>query len=279
MHGDGTRQHDHRVPRWAAVVSDGSALRDRAGAVGLIVREFAEHLGALARMPVRPVTVEAADATQLAAGIRALPADVGPVLVTHADLERTRLVQQELRDSGGPLVLTDQDATAIALTAAVLAAVAERPRALRAGKVVVAGAQHLPTLAPLLAAAGIADITTWNVADAVAFPLQHVVYGADAVVDLAGALPGRVAEDRHAEIALITRGSALTAPCAAAGLLRAALRDPAATFDLGTYRAAARALTSASAADRPLTQRNAQVLTDRVTDAVRSPIDTLHITP
>lgn len=279
MRGDGTLHHHHREQRWAAVVSDGSALRDRAGAVELIVREFAEHLGALAHVPVRPVTVGAADAAQLAAGIRALPADVGPVLVTHADLERTRRVQQELRDSGLPLVLTDQDATAIALTAAVLAAVADRPRARRAGKVVVAGAQHLPTLAPLLVAAGIADITTWNVADAVAFPLQHVVYGADAVVDLLGALPSWVAEDRHAEIALITRGSALTAPCAAAGLLRAALLDPETTFDLATYCAAARALTSASAADRPLTQRNAQDLTDHVTDAVRPPIHTLQNTP
>jgi hypothetical protein len=105
------------------------------------------------------------------------------------------------------------------------------------------------------------------------------VYGADAVVDLAGALPGRAAEDRHTEIDLITRGAALTAPCAAAGLLRAALRDPATTFDLATYCAAARALTSASAADRPLTQRTAQALTDRVTDAVRSPVHALHSTP
>ncbi|WP_284742338.1 hypothetical protein [Amycolatopsis sp. RTGN1] len=280
MNRDGTRQRDADEHRWAAVVSDGSALGDRAaGPVDLIVREFAEHLGGLARVMVRPVTVDAADAAELAAGIRALGAEAGPILLTHADPERTRLVQQDLRDGGMPLVLTDQDATAIALTAAVLAAVADRPPASRIGKVVVAGAQYLPILAPLLAAAGVGDITTWNASDAVAFPLRHVVYGADAIVDLVGALPGWVDDDRHAEIAVITRGAARTAPCAAAGLLRAALRDPATTFDLATYRTAARALVSAHAVDLPFTQRNAQVLADRVTDAVRSPINTLHVAP
>jgi len=279
MNRDGTHQRDRGGQRCAAVVSDGSGLRDRAGVVDLIVRGFAEHLSALARVPVRPVTVEAADAAQLAAGIRALPADVGPVLLTHADLERTRVVQQDLRGSGVPLVLTDQDATAIALTAAVLAAVADRPTALRIGKVVVAGAQYLPILAPLLVAADVADITTWNASDAVAFPLQHVVYGADAVVDLVGALPGWVAKGRHAEIVVITRGFARTAPCAAAGLLRAALNDPAVTFDLATYRAAAQALISALTVERPLTQQNARVLTGRVTDAAGSQTHTSQTAP
>ncbi|WIY00948.1 hypothetical protein QRX60_44045 [Amycolatopsis mongoliensis] len=279
MNRDGTRQRDGGEHRCAAVVSDGSALGDHAaGPVGPIVHEFAEHLGGLARVTVRPVTVDAADAAELAAGIRALRAEVGPILLTHTDPERTRLVQQDLRDGGMPLVLTDQDATAIALTTAVLVAVADRPPASRIGKVVVAGAQYLPILAPLLAAAGVADITTWNTSDAVTFPLRHVASGAGAVVDLIGALPGWGDEDRHAELAVITRGAARTAPCAVAGLLRAALRDPATTFDLATYLAAARALITAHAVDLPLTQRNAQVLTDRVTDAVRSPIHARQVT-
>jgi len=266
--GGCTPRHDHRGRREAAVVSDGSALRECGAAVELIVREFAEHLSGLAEVPVRPVTVEAVDAAQLGAGIRALPADVGPVLVTHADLERTRLVQQDLHGSTGLLVLTDQDATAIALTAAVLSAVADGGRRAPAGgRVVVAGAHYVPILPALLAAAGVADITTWNASDAVTFPLRHVMYGADALVDLVGALPGWVAEGRHSTTAVITRGDARTAPCVAAGLLRAAVCDPDATFDVVTYLAAARALTTAPP---PLTQRKARILTNRVADAVKS---------
>lgn len=268
MNRDGT-QYDHRGQRGAAVVSDGSALHDHTAAVELIVREFAEHLGGLADVPVRPVSVEAVDAAQLSAGIRALPADVGPVLVTHADLERTRLVQEDLHGSTGLLVLTDQDATAIALTAAVLTALAKRPTTRKGGRVVVAGARYLPILPTLLVAAGIADITTWNAADAVAFPLRQVAYGADAVVDLVGALPDWVDADRHSTTAVITRGDARTAPCVAAGLLRAAVRDPDTTFDIATYLAAARALTTAPPPALPLTQRKARVLTHRVADAVR----------
>ena len=166
-------------------------------------------------------------------------------------------MQQDLHGSKGLPVLTDQDATAIALTAAVLSAVADGgPRAPVQGKVVVAGAHYLPILPALLAAAGVADIT--------------VMYGAGAVVDLVGALPDWVAEDRHSTTAVITRGGARTAPCVAAGLLRAAVRDPDTTFDIATYLAAARALTTAPPPDLPLTQRKAHVLTNDVADAIRS---------
>ena len=253
---------------WAAVVSDGSALLDSGAAVDLVVQEFAELLGSLARVPVRPVTLAAADAAQLARGLRALPADVGAILLTHAELGRTRAAQDELRASGARPVVTDQDATAIALAAATMGAVTghgRRPEDARRARVVIAGAQELPILAPLLVAAGIAEVTTWNPADAVGFPLHTVVSGAHAVIDLVGSLPGWATTEHETGMTVLTRGAARVAPCAAAGLLRAAVRTPGATFDIESYHTCVVALLAASA--WPGSHGKAQALTHRVAGA------------
>ncbi|NBH03522.1 hypothetical protein [Amycolatopsis sp. SID8362] len=256
---------------WAAVVSDGSALRGSGVAVDLIVQEFARHLGGLAQVPVRPVTLDATDAAQLVAGVRALPPDAGAVLLTHADPGRTRAAQKELRAGGARPVVTDQDATAIALTAALLGAVTghgRRSGGLQCGRVVLAGARELPILAPLLVAAGFADLTLWNPADAGRLPLRNVVSGAHAVLDLVGGLPGWAAAEHDLGMIVITRGDAYTAPCAAAGLLRAALRTSAgAWFDVETYHTAALAL-AAAGAGWPVSHGKARALTHRVTDSV-----------
>jgi malate dehydrogenase (oxaloacetate-decarboxylating) len=93
----------------------------------------------------------------------------------------------------------------------------------------------------MLLDAGVGDITTWNPSDAVVFPLHHVVFGADAVIDLVDGLPSRTV-DRRSGITVITRDDARSAPFAAAGLLRAALHTPGATFDVEVYCACALAL-------------------------------------
>jgi malate dehydrogenase (oxaloacetate-decarboxylating) len=119
-----------------ALVSDGSGLAESGTAVEPVLREYAELISGLARVPVGPVVLEAADPAQLAASVRALPADIR--LLTHAEPGRTRMVRRDLRNTGGLPVVTDQDATAIALAAALLAALAQHGRRPRGSRVVVA---------------------------------------------------------------------------------------------------------------------------------------------
>ncbi|WP_235022414.1 hypothetical protein [Amycolatopsis alkalitolerans] len=81
--------------------------------------------------------------------------------------------------------MTEQDTTAIALTAALLTTLRRSGIPPDSTRVVVAGTEKLPTLVPLLMATGIGDITSWNDTDALAFPLAVVTRDATAVIDVA----------------------------------------------------------------------------------------------
>jgi malate dehydrogenase (oxaloacetate-decarboxylating) len=249
-----------------AIVSDGSALPSERD-LTTTLRDEAELISGLARVPARATVILASDAAGLAAGIRALPADIGAVLLTRIEPERARHVQQELQDSRARPLLTDADVTAIALAAAALDSLAKAGRRAQGNRVVLAGARDLPVLTTLLLAAGVDDITTWNQSDAVIFPLHNIVFGADTVIDLVGELPSHAAGSLG-EITVITRDDAGTAPYAAAGLLHAAVHAPGLSFDLEIYRACAQVLMTVSSSDRSVPFVKGIAVTQLVSDAV-----------
>jgi hypothetical protein len=230
---------DSAVQR-VAIVSDGSAPPVDADLTATL-RDGAELISGLARVPARPAAILASDAAGLAAGIRALPADIGAVLLTRVAPERAREVQRELQDGRARPLLTDEDVTAIALAAAALDSLAKAGRRAQGHRVVLAGARDLPVLTSLMMAAGVDDITLWNTSDAAIFPLHNIVFGADLVIDLIGELPPHMA-GRLGGLTVITRADTGAAPYAAAGLLAAAVRAPGLAFDLEIFRACAQAL-------------------------------------
>lgn len=258
---------DSKVAR-VAIVSDGSALPSGSDLTAAL-RDGAELISGLARVPVRPTAVLAADAAGLAAGIRALPADIGAVLLTRVDPMRAREVQRELRDSHARPLLTDEDVTAIALTAAALNSLAMVGRRAQGNRVVLAGARDLPILTSLLMAVGVDDITTWNTSDATIFPLHNIVFGADTVIDLVGELPSG-ATRQLGGLTVITREDTAAAPYAAAGLLGAAVRAPGLAFDVEIFSVCAFALADVPPSRRSVPLGKGIAVTRLVADAVLS---------
>lgn len=257
---------DSAVQR-VAIVSDGSALPSDHDLTATL-RDSAELISGLARVPVRPTVILASDAAGLAAGIRALPADIGAVLLTRVDPARARAVQRELQDGGARPVLTDEDVIAIALAAVAVDSLAKAGRRAQGSRVVLAGARDLPVLTSLLMAAGVDDLTTWNASDAAVFPLHNIVFGADTVIDLVGELPRRTSR-RLGGLTVITREDASVALYAAAGLLRAAVHAPGLAFDIEIFCACAQVLmTVSSGGSVPFVKGIA--VTQLVTDAVTS---------
>lgn len=116
-----------------------------------------------------PLSVHAQDAGQLAARLGELPDDIGAIYLTHTDPVRARAAQRSVHEAGGVAVVTEQDSTAVALSAVLLTVLARVDRAPRSSQVVIAGAQSMPLLADLLMAAGIGDIISWNPADRTGF--------------------------------------------------------------------------------------------------------------
>ncbi|WP_143271396.1 hypothetical protein [Amycolatopsis echigonensis] len=251
-----------------AIVSDGSALPSGTDLTATL-RDGAELISGLARVPVRPTVILASDAAGLAAGIRALPADIGAVLLTRVAPARAREVQRELQDSHARPLLTDEDVTAIALAAAAVDSLAKAGRRAHGSRVVLAGARDLPVLTSLLMATGVDDITTWNSSDATIFPLHNIVFGADLVIDLIGELPSS-ATRRLGGLTVITREDTGAAPYAAAGLLGAAVYAPGLAFDVEILRACAIALTDIPPSGRSVPFVKGIAVTRLVTDAVTS---------
>lgn len=191
-----------------------------------------------------------------------LPADVRVVLLVRTEPGRTR----KLRDSlAGRTVITDQDTTTIALTAELLTTLTRAGRAPEASRVVVAGADAMPSLSRLLLAAGIGDITTWNPVDALAYPLERIAARTDAVVDLVGA--GRFTGSRHAGPAVITPDHRRDPLLALPGLLRAITADPAAPLNVDVQHACALALAAATPPGKRLPHEPDEILTRLVADA------------
>ncbi|MFD9894079.1 hypothetical protein ACFWY9_32420 [Amycolatopsis sp. NPDC059027] len=234
--------------RRIAVVGSGAAAES-------VAREYAELISGLAGIPAK--VLDGADHGTISS------AEYGAILLVHPGAGAASAARR-LRAATGLYVLSDQDATAIALTGALLATLARRGRAPRDVRVVIAGAERLPGLAPLLIAADVRDVTLWNTADGAVFPLHQIVFGADAVVDLLGALPG----DMGGVLAVNTGDDVHAAPCAAAGLLRAALYAEGRAREVDTFHVAAAVLAAVVTPGRVFSRGAARELADLITEAV-----------
>lgn len=215
----------------------------------------------LAGTPVRVVPLDLDAPTGIVPA--RLLADVGVVFLPNARPDAAGELSSLVRAP----VVTDRDTTAIALTARVLATLTRFGRPPRAGRVVIAGADTMPVLCPLLLAAGIGDITTWRRQDRSAFPLRRVAAGAHAVVDLLGMWTGSRIIAPNPRLPVITPARARDPLLALPGLLRALARTPVPELDVEVLHACALALLMATPPDQQSPRGPDLDLTDRVADA------------
>lgn len=139
-------------------------------------------------------------------------------------------------------VVTVDDATMIAVAAAVLSALHLARTPPEGGRVVIADANRLPLLGSVLVASGVGDLTLWHLADAPRFPLRRVAAYADVLVDLIGvpAPTGPV---------VVTRDT-LDPMTVLPGLLRAVDAVPVDRVDVSVHAACASALATVAPPDR-----------------------------
>lgn len=275
---DSTVAAGQDMPRVVAVVSDGSALRGDTSAghhdvapdsLAVLLEDDAAGLHVRAGVPVRAAPLSARDTEGLAAQLRGLPTDTGAIFLTHTDPARARAAQRAVHEAGGPPVLTDADTTTVTLTAALLATVARAGREPATSRVVIAGADALPELCPLLIATGVGDISSWNASDGRAFPLHHLARHANAVIDLLGATApaaGWVPGDRWSNVISPDDPGYRLLP--APGLFAALAHYPDATVDLDVLRACAMAMTAATPPGRPVPEMDDPHLTEAIVSAV-----------
>ncbi|MCP2196735.1 malate dehydrogenase (oxaloacetate-decarboxylating) [Lentzea flava] len=224
------------------------------GATTAVLRRYAALVEEQAALPTRVIASDY--------GLHNLPAGIGAVLLVRATPERAQKARDLITDVP---VLTDHDTTAIALTAALLTSLGRAGRAPETGRVVIAGANTMPLLNPVLLTAGIRDITTWNPSDALAFPLRRIAADADAVINLVGG-GGRFAWPRHAAPAVIVPDPARDPALALPGLLQALTRHPHARLTPDVQHACAVALSAATPPGEQLPRRPDDTLTRQIAD-------------
>ncbi len=196
----------------------------------------------------RPVYVVAHDAMRLSAGLRGLPSEIGRFLVIRSD----RADHGAGQDGDLPVV-TDTAMTAVAVTAALLGTLRRRGMEPRRTRVLIAGAATMPVLCPLLAAAGVGELTSWDRADAGRFPLRRTTRDVEVVIDLLGC--GRELTDAargRSDLIIITPDVTSWALLALPGILRALATAPDPRLDVAVYHACALALVDASPPGRVL---------------------------
>ncbi|MBP2328800.1 malate dehydrogenase (oxaloacetate-decarboxylating) [Kibdelosporangium banguiense] len=248
--------------RTVAVVSDGSALADQDTPIEPLLHEYSALIRDVAGLPTVVMPFEAGTPRQLHATLGGLPSTVGAVFLPHVAPGHAHVARLA---AGETPVVTDHNTAAIALIAALLTTLTRAGRPLTSSRVVIAGANTMPMLSPLLVTAGVGDITTWNRDDAVAFPLHRVAAGSDAVIDLLGGITE--AFGTLVEPAVITRDDPRTVLLALPGLLRALTQVPNARLDVEVYHACALALVMATPSDERLPQGPDRALTRQVADA------------
>jgi hypothetical protein len=276
-----------RRARVVAVVSDGAADNSTRNArtsdstlgstLDVTLRRYAAGIHDLAGLPTRAIRLRADTGIQdFQERLRRGPSDIAAVILIRTDPARARAAQAA---SVGLPVITDLDATAITVSAAVLTTLTRAGRTPASARVVIAGANSVPVLCPLLVAAGIGDITTWNVDDAVSFPLLGVAANADVVINLLAdrseipALPVLCAA--HTDPMVITPNPRHDPLLVLPGLTRALVNtpsvswSPAATDNYYTETCLASALTlvMATPPQHTLPTQAQRQLTDRIAEA------------
>jgi malate dehydrogenase (oxaloacetate-decarboxylating) len=196
-------------------------------------------------------------------GLHGMSSDVGAVVLVGVAPERERKARNSIVDVP---VVTDQDAAAIALTAAVLTSLVRGDRTPQASKVVIAGADAMPALSPALSTAGVRDITTWNPADALMLPLRRVAAAADVVINLVGG-GGLFAWPRHAAPAVIVPDPVRDPSLALPGLVQTLVRHRHARLTPEVQHACAAALSAATPPGEQLPRRADHPLTRSIADA------------
>ncbi|TCO61939.1 hypothetical protein [Actinocrispum wychmicini] len=244
-----------------AVVSDGSALPDQDTHVEHLLRRYSALIHDAAGLSTHVIPLNADDPQRLRTALRGLPPAVGVAFLPHVTADRAHVARLA---AGETPVVTDHDTTAIALTAMVLTTLTRAGRSTGSGRVVIAGADTMPLLSPLLVAAEVGDITTWKRADAVAFPLHRIATGADVVIDLHGSL---TAVNPTATPVVITRQDSRMPLLVLPGLLRAITQVRHARLDVDVYHACALALVMATPPELQLPDGPDRALARRVADA------------
>jgi malate dehydrogenase (oxaloacetate-decarboxylating) len=116
---------------------------------------------------------------------------------------------------------------------------------------VITGATTLSLLRPLLIAAGIGEIDSWNAVDAVGFGLKRLAYGAEAVIDLIGRASHKLHFDQAQPI-VISPGPRIDDRIAVPGLLTAILQCSARIIDIEAYHRCVLTLVAATPPGRLL---------------------------
>jgi len=235
-----------------------------------VLRRYAAVIRDAAGLSTHTVTLETSSRARypsvFAAALRGLGDEVAAVYLPDTDPVRARMIQSS---GTGPMVVTECDTTAIALNAALWTTLAGRGHPPEASRVVIAGAERMPLLAPLLVAAGVGDLTTWRAVDAAAFPLRRIAARANVVINLLGPSPAMNAiRADHPDLLVITPDHGRDPLLALPGLLRAAVLVRGIKLDVAVAHAAALALVMATPPASTLPTKPDRALSDQIADAV-----------
>jgi malate dehydrogenase (oxaloacetate-decarboxylating) len=237
-----------------------------------LLGEHAALLGELSGLDTVAVPVAGETAACLSSVSSALPPDTTAIYLTDTDPRGRRLLTADLVNTG-MLIITSDQMTAIALTAALLTHLGRIGVHPRVSRAVIVEPEIVPSLYPLLVAAGIGDVTWRNPINAHDLEPHRFIRLTDAVIDPRQGRPSplwQAAESGHP--LLITANDPTHPMLVLPGLLRAALRaGRIARFDNGTYYACARALMACTSLGELLPSLHDPDLTQAVTGlAVRA---------
>ncbi|QUQ64240.1 hypothetical protein [Kutzneria sp. CA-103260] len=184
---------------------------------------------------------------------RQLPTDAEAVYLAGADQDCARRLQAGLSAEWAIPCLTREEMTAVALAGQLLALLIQTGTQPGAARVVIVEPTAIPSLRPVLVAAGLGEIISWHGADAQSFPLRRIARGADAVFDPFGGSSFLLEPNAgRGRPALITVDDPAQPLLALPGLLWALWQTPAARPDARTFHACAHALAVCTALGRRL---------------------------
>lgn len=154
-------------------------------AVWTAMENYAALLRERTRLRAGCLPLVPADPNAVAARIARMPSRVSAVFILGMGPAESASVQLRVAGLKGPLVVSEPDVVAAALSAAAIGRLRRCGIAAGRGRIVVTDPAVLPRLAPLLLAADAATLTTWHEHDAQSYPLRRVMATNDLLIDLA----------------------------------------------------------------------------------------------